>query len=117
MTQVVGRARGSSETSGGAKRQLNTVTDIRKEIVRQYRLADKKTKPANEAYCCSQMLMNAAKLMTETEPEIEVRALKAENEQLKAKIAELEALMEQLSKEPKWASWSQLAKPGEIRPS
>jgi hypothetical protein len=93
------------------------VTDIRKEIVRKYRqVEDGKAKPG-DAYTQTQMLMNAAKLMTETEPEIEVRRLVAENAELREELAALKAEMDEIRKGPAWASWQQHAKPAAILPS
>lgn len=96
------RRRGTEKPDG---RTFRTVTDIRHEIIRIYNEVKRSRMKSDEGQRRVRILETAAHLMTETEPEVELRHLRQEHEKLLQLTARLEARLEMVMEAKPDEAW------------
>jgi hypothetical protein len=88
---------------------LRNITNVRREIFRLYGTAKRGRMDKTDAYKLAQILHLGAKLMVETEPQVELRRLQTEHEKLRQMVAELEGqLAKQVPQVVPWTSTNHL---------
>ena len=95
----------SGRTVERTGRRFGSVVDIRHEIFRIYHAVKLGRMDDLVGYRRARILDIGARLMTETEPEIELRKMREKNEELETRAAQLEARVEMM-REAETVPWS-----------
>lgn len=95
-------------------RRFLSVTDIRHEVFRLYHAVRLKRLDSLDGLRRVRILEVGAKLMMESEPELELRKLREEHEALQGRCARLEAM---LDNETEAAAWPAMTTTGAAKPN